>query len=103
MFDFANPIYQNADAAREHLESIQWPHGPVCPHCGNVDAARITKLAGKTIVDADLGPAELRGRRYRQIARRSGLGRGLSHSRSGDGGARPCRGCGNPCVPAAPV
>ena len=48
MFDLANPIYQNADAAREHLESIQWPHGPVCPHCGNVDAARITKLAGKS-------------------------------------------------------
>lgn len=46
MFDLENPIYQNADAAREHLESIQWPHGPVCPHCGNVDQARITKLAG---------------------------------------------------------
>jgi transposase-like protein len=48
MFDLSNPIYQNADAAREHLETIQWPHGPVCPHCGNVDAARITKLAGKS-------------------------------------------------------
>ena len=48
MFDLANPIYQNADAAREHLESIQWPHGPSCPHCGNVDQARITKLAGKS-------------------------------------------------------
>ncbi|MCZ4345766.1 IS1595 family transposase [Devosia neptuniae] len=48
MFDLANPIYQNPEAAREHLETIQWPHGPVCPHCGNVDAARITKLAGKS-------------------------------------------------------
>lgn len=48
MFDLTNPIYQNAEAAREHLETIQWPHGPVCPHCGNVDAARITKLAGKS-------------------------------------------------------
>lgn len=48
MFDLSNPIYQNAEAAREHLESIQWPTGPVCPHCGNVDRARIKKLEGKS-------------------------------------------------------
>ncbi len=41
-------IYTDANKAREHLEKIQWPHGPVCPHCGNVDAARITKLQGKS-------------------------------------------------------
>lgn len=43
-----DPIYTDANKAREHLEKIQWPHGPVCPHCGNVDAARITKLQGKS-------------------------------------------------------
>ena len=43
-----DPIYTDANAAREHLEAIQWPTGPVCPHCGNVDAARITKLQGKS-------------------------------------------------------
>ncbi len=48
MFDITNPIYQDADKARKHLESIQWPHGPVCPHCGNVDQARIRKLEGKS-------------------------------------------------------
>lgn len=48
MFDLTNPIYQDANKAREHLEAIQWPHGPVCPHCGNVDSARITKLQGKS-------------------------------------------------------
>ena len=32
-------IYTDANAAREHLEAIHWPHGPVCPHCGNVDEA----------------------------------------------------------------
>jgi transposase-like protein len=48
MLDLTNPIYQNAEAAREHLEAINWPEGPVCPHCGNVDQARITKLAGKS-------------------------------------------------------
>lgn len=33
------------DEAREYLERIRWPHGPVCPHCGVVDGA--TKLEGK--------------------------------------------------------
>src|SRR5258706_3911761 len=28
------PHFQDADKAREHLERIQWPNGPVCPHCG---------------------------------------------------------------------
>lgn len=48
MFPLTHEIYQDADKAREHLERIQWPDGPVCPHCGNADAARITKLAGKS-------------------------------------------------------
>jgi transposase-like protein len=28
------PHFQNADKARQHLEAIRWPNGPVCPHCG---------------------------------------------------------------------
>lgn len=48
MFDLTHPIYQDADKAREHLESIQWPNGPDCPHCGNCDQKAITKLAGKS-------------------------------------------------------
>src|SRR3712207_1682417 len=39
--------YQNEDAAREYLEAQRWPHGPVCPHCGNVDPKRIRALQGK--------------------------------------------------------
>lgn len=30
------PQYQDADAARQWLESIRWPNGPICPHCGSV-------------------------------------------------------------------
>lgn len=26
-------------AARKHLEALQWPDGPVCPHCGVLDRA----------------------------------------------------------------
>jgi transposase-like protein len=39
-------IYSDENAAREHLESLNWPDGPVCPHCGVVNEA--TKLAGKS-------------------------------------------------------
>lgn len=42
-----NPIFQDANAAREHLETMQWPNGPVCPHCGNADGERITAMKGK--------------------------------------------------------
>jgi transposase-like protein len=30
------PHFQNAEKAREHLESVRWPKGPICPHCGTV-------------------------------------------------------------------
>src|SRR5258708_14385170 len=28
------PHFHDDDAAREYLQSIRWPDGPVCPHCG---------------------------------------------------------------------
>src|SRR5580704_11300943 len=43
-----DPIYSDENKAREHLEGLLWPEGPFCPHCGNADARRITKLAGKS-------------------------------------------------------
>ena len=36
------------EAAFERLESIVWPNGPTCPHCGNADAKRVSKIEGKT-------------------------------------------------------
>jgi transposase-like protein len=43
-----NKIYTDETAARKHLESLLWPDGPYCPHCGNADPKRIRKLAGKS-------------------------------------------------------
>ena len=43
-----DPIYTDENKAREHLEKLVWPHGPFCPHCGNADPEKITKLAGKS-------------------------------------------------------
>jgi len=48
MSDLTNPIFTNDDAARRHLEKIRWPEGPICPHCGNADQAKIVKLKGKS-------------------------------------------------------
>jgi transposase-like protein len=41
-----NPIFTDETAAREWLEARVWPHGPTCPHCGNADQEKITKLDG---------------------------------------------------------
>ena len=45
--DLRSRIFNDENAAREHLETLLWPHGPVCPRCG-VMGDRITKLAGKS-------------------------------------------------------
>lgn len=47
MFEQAH--YQNDDAAREYLESVRWPNGPVCPHCGgtgNTTKLNLTRRVG---------------------------------------------------------
>lgn len=39
------PHFHDEDKAREHLEAIRWPDGPVCPHCGSL--AEHYRLEGK--------------------------------------------------------
>jgi len=46
MFDLTNPIFSDAEKAREHLEAINWPEGPFCPHCGETE--NVHRLAGKS-------------------------------------------------------
>ncbi|QIE55966.1 IS1595 family transposase [Pikeienuella piscinae] len=45
--DLTNAIFHDDDKAREHLESILWPSGAVCPRC-SARGDRITKLQGKS-------------------------------------------------------
>lgn len=45
MCDLTNPIFTNESAAREHLEKVLWPDGPVCPHCGCME--NIAKVEGR--------------------------------------------------------
>lgn len=42
--------YSDEDKARELLESMRWPDGPICPHCKNsgTEAKGVVKLTPKT-------------------------------------------------------
>jgi transposase-like protein len=43
---FAAPHFRDDQAAREYLERLLWPEGPVCPHCGVIGHAYATKRPG---------------------------------------------------------
>jgi transposase-like protein len=47
MTAFKDVMFQDEDRAREALEALRWPDGPVCPHCGNSDQDKIAKVEGK--------------------------------------------------------
>jgi transposase-like protein len=42
-----NLIFLDETNARDWLEARVWANGRVCPHCGNADQDKITKLEGK--------------------------------------------------------
>lgn len=44
MTNITAPQFTDETKAREYLERLRWPQGPVCPHCGSLDA---TRLVGK--------------------------------------------------------
>jgi transposase-like protein len=43
----SHPRFHNEEAAAAFIEEWLWPDGPVCPHCGNVDDARIGRIKGR--------------------------------------------------------
>jgi transposase-like protein len=47
MTNLTAPRFTDADAAREYLEALHWPNGPVCPKCGSFDAKRLPDQRGK--------------------------------------------------------
>ena len=44
--DLQNPIFHDDAKAREALEAVRWPNGPVCPHCEGT--AKIGAVQGKS-------------------------------------------------------
>jgi transposase-like protein len=47
--DLQDPRFTDETAAREALEALVWPNGPVCPHCGNADQDKLAKLTTKSV------------------------------------------------------
>lgn len=43
---FVAPHFASHEAARDWLESLRWPEGPICSHCGTVNHAYKTKKPG---------------------------------------------------------
>jgi transposase-like protein len=43
--DLTAPEFASDEKAREHLEQVRWPNGPVCPRCGSLD--RIARMEGE--------------------------------------------------------
>ncbi len=37
--NLTDPIFSDPDKARDHLEQLRWPDGPICPHCGAIGNA----------------------------------------------------------------
>src|ERR1700716_179732 len=46
MDTFSATRFRDNAAAREYLEAIRWPNGPICPHCGVINHAYPIKPAG---------------------------------------------------------
>ncbi|HXY21958.1 MAG TPA: IS1595 family transposase [Burkholderiaceae bacterium] len=46
MHALSAPHFHDETKAREYLESLRWPNGPICPHCGSVKTPY--KLEGKS-------------------------------------------------------
>jgi transposase-like protein len=47
--DIQNAAFTDDNKAREALEAIRWPEGPICPQCGNLDQEKISKAQGKAV------------------------------------------------------
>ena len=56
MSTLSSPFFHDEYAAYEKLESLLWPHGPVCPRCGGLD--RITPVKGGRIGLYRCGPCK---------------------------------------------
>ena len=46
MDTFSEEHFRNSDAARAYLETLRWPDGPTCAHCGVIGHAYAIKPAG---------------------------------------------------------
>jgi transposase-like protein len=48
MTELTSPIYSDEEKAREYLEKLRWPDGPICPRCGSL-GERVRALNGASM------------------------------------------------------
>src|ERR1700686_3172621 len=54
--------FHSPDSAREYLERLRWPEGPICPHCGvEGEAYKLTPKAKEPVTEPQ-SPVELQKR-----------------------------------------
>ena len=46
--DPLDPVFHDEDKAREYFESLRWPDGPFCAHCGSVNVHRLEGESHRT-------------------------------------------------------
>src|ERR1043166_8964062 len=46
------------EAARDYLEAVRWPNGPVCPHCGNAKPEAIYSISANPAAGVRAGLRE---------------------------------------------
>src|SRR3954451_16808063 len=47
MIDLTNPMFHDEQRPASTSRPRRWPHGPWCPHCGNLDPEKIKRLEGE--------------------------------------------------------
>ena len=47
MDSYSEPYFKDDRAARKMIESVRWPNGPVCPHCGSAGIHYTLKIEGR--------------------------------------------------------
>ena len=82
----SHPCYHDDDAARITFESVRWPNGPYCPHCGAFDT--VAPLGGESMGSVTQSAAE--GPMVRRLA---AGGRWIRTSGSASWRNRFARGC----------
>jgi transposase-like protein len=70
------PHFTDEDKAREYLEAMRWPEGPICPHCGVLDEA--SRIVRKEKTQEQIAEMRAAGKRVRKTQK----------------GVWKCRGCG---------
>jgi transposase-like protein len=61
------PHFTDEDKAREYLEAMRWPEGPICPHCGLIgEAYKLTPKVKEPVPEHYQTKQELKKERVRK-------------------------------------